>query len=297
MNWRRRPPQEELEYLWADDDGLPARETGRWALHKLAILSNYFREFNRASTKARIRNYVDGFAGPGLNRIRNTDTFIHGSGVLAARSSPQFTRLLLMDQNASALDALEKRLGRDRRVRTLPGDCNALLADEMAARLDPFAPTLCVLDPNGVELKWTTVESVSKFRSGRRKTELLITFARNMALLRLLNVGGDMDPATESLIDSFFGTPKWKQAYEQRVAGRLTPAEASETYLQLYEGRLRDPEVLGYRHVFSSLVRKQGDTGGPLYFLIFASDDDAGNRIMRHVFERMNPLNPQLQLL
>lgn len=29
-NWRRRPPQEELEYLRADDDGLPARDLHTW---------------------------------------------------------------------------------------------------------------------------------------------------------------------------------------------------------------------------------------------------------------------------
>ena len=102
VNWRRRPPQEELEHLWAVDDQLPARATGRWALHKLAILSNYFRTFNQAAQKARVRNYVDGFAGHGLNQIRGTNTYIYGSALLAAHSAPGFTDLLLMEQNAAA---------------------------------------------------------------------------------------------------------------------------------------------------------------------------------------------------
>ena len=297
MNWRRRAPQEELEYLWAEDDGLSTRDAGRWGLHKLAILNNYFREFNRAAKKAPTRNYVDGFAGHGLNRIRGGNTLVYGSAILAKRSSPHFTNLLLMDQNHTACDSLRARVGRDPRVRTLHGDCNSMLAIEMANSLDRFAPTLCVLDPNGVELNWSTVEGVSEFRTGRRKTELVITFARNMALLRLLNVSGNIDQASESLIDSFFGTREWANIYEQRVSGRLEPPEANEKYLQLYENRLRSPDVLGYKHVFSTLVRKRGDAGGPLYFLIFASDDDAGNDIMQHVFERMTPLNPQLQLL
>ena len=295
MNWRRRPPQEELGHLWAEDDGRPARTTGLWALHKLAILSNYFRAFNQAAQKAPLRNYVDGFAGHGLNRIRGGNTFAYGSALLAARSEPRFTNLLLMEQNASAHAALQSRLGHDPRVRMRLGDCNEVLATEMATALDQHAPTLCVLDPNGVELAWSTVEEVSRFRLGRRKTELLITFARSMALLRLLPVDGDIDDATRFLIDRFFGTREWEPIYEQRVSGELEPGQASEKYLHLYENRLRD--VLGYRHVFSTSVRRRGHAGGPLYLLTFASDDDAGDRIMRHVFERMRPLDPQLPLL
>ena len=127
--------------------------------------------------------------------------------------------------------------------------------------LNPHAPTLSVLDPNGVELRWSTVEQISAFRQGPRKTELLITFARNMALLRLLRVrGGD---AAAASIGSFFGTRSLERIYEQRVSGALSPRRASERYLELYEERLRD--VLGYNFVFSTLVRRQGHAGGPLY--------------------------------
>ena len=232
-----------------------------------------------------------------MKQIRGGDTLVYGSAILAKRSSPHFTNLLLMDQNQSACDSLQARVHPDPRVQTLQGDCNAALAIEMGRHLDRFAPTLCVLDPNGVELNWSTVEDVSAFRTGPRKTELLITFARNMALLRLLNISGQIDQANASLIDSFFGTREWEGIYEQRVSGALNPPDASEKYLELYESRLGDPEVIGYKHVHSTLVRRRGDAGGPLYFLIFASDDDAGSRIMQHVFERMTPLNPQLQLL
>ena len=295
MNWRRRPPQEELDYLWARDDGRRARRTGLWAIHKLAILSNYFRQFNQAATKSNTRNYVDGFAGPGLNWIPARDTFIYGSPMLAARAVPAFSDLLLMEEHSESHTALQARLDHDSRARVLQGDCNQDLAVAMRASLNPFAPTLCVLDPNGVELRWSTVEEVSGFRSGPRKTELLITFARNMALLRLLRVRGDIDEATRFLIDKFFGTRDWEPIYEERVDGTLQPAQASERYLHLYERRLRD--VLGYKHVFSTNVRKRGHAGGPLYLLTFASDHDAGGDIMQHVFERMRPLDPQLPLL
>lgn len=292
-NWRRRPPQEELGRLWAKDDGLPARGTGRWVLHKLAIISNYERAFNQAAKSSSTRNYVDGFAGHGLNRIRSGGRFVYGSAWIAVRSG--FTDLLLMEQNREAYAALQARLGDNPRVRIRMGDCNERLAKEMKASLNPQAPTLCVLDPNGVELQWNTVEQVSLFRSGTRKTELLITFARNMALLRLLRIRGDIDEQTRFLFDAFFGTRDWEHIYEQRKSNDLNPQEASAAYLHLYEERLRSE--IGYKHVFSTNVREGGHVGKPLYLLTFASDDDAGERIMRYVFERMRPLDPQLPLL
>ena len=279
----------------AQDDGLPVRETGPWALHKLAILSNYFREFNVATQDSATRNYVDGFAGPGLNRIRDSDQYVYGSPLLAARTNdPHFTNLLLMEQHAASKAVLQSRLARDPRVRILEGDRNESLVPAMHRWLNRHAPTLCVLDPNGVELRWNTVQQVSLFREGSRKTELLITFALNMALLRLLNVQADIDPPTPSLMDSYFGTGRWQTIYAQRLDGTLSAPEASQKYLELYEDGLRDG--LGYKHVFSTLVRRQGDAGSPLYFLTFASDDDGGERIMRYVFEHMTPLNLQLQM-
>ena len=262
-------------------------------LHKLAIISNYERRFNQAAQRSRVRNYVDGFAGHGLNRIRNEDRFVYGSPWIAAQSG--FTDLLLMEQNGTACDALQDRLGHYPRTRVLLGDCNERLAEEMRDSLNPRAPTLCVLDPNGVELKWSTVEQISQFRSGSRKTELIITFARNMALLRLLRIHGAIDERTRFLVDAFFGTREWEQIYEQRRNDVLKPQEASAKYLGLYEERLRSE--LGYKHVFSTNVRQGGHAGKPLYLLTFASDDDAGERIMRHVFEYMRPLDPQPRLL
>ena len=296
MAWQRRPPPEELKHLQAEDDGERTRRTGVWALHKLAILSNYFREFNVAAQRSETRTYVDGFAGPGLNFIPASAEYVYGSPLLAARTNdPHFTNLLLMEQDRAAVAALQTRLPHDPRVRIIRGDCNEALAQAMHRWLNPHAPTLCVLDPNGVELRWNTVKQVSSFREGNRKTELLITFARNMALLRLLRIRGDIDPATQSLLDSFFGTREWERIYEQRVDGALSPKRASEAYLSLYEKRLK--EVIEYKHVFSTLVRKQGHAGGPLYLLTFASDDDGGADIMAYVFEHMNPLDPQLELL
>ena len=294
-NWRRRPPQEELEYLWADGDGLPTRTTGMWTLHKLAILSNYERAFNRATQKASVTNYVEGFAGHGLNQIRDNNQFVYGSALLAARSQPGFTSLLLLEKDTAAFNALKARLSNYPSALVRAGDCNERLVGEMAALLDPRAPTLCVLDPNGVELKWSTVEQISQFRSGTRKTELLITFARNMALLRLLRIRGDMDQQTRFLVDAFFGTREWEHIYDQRRNNELRPQEASARYLGLYEERLHSE--LGYKHVFSTNVRQGGHAGKPLYLLTFASDADAGERIMRHVFERMRPLDRQLSLL
>jgi hypothetical protein len=55
------------------DDGLLAREAGSWTADKLAILRCYLPAFGLAcSGKTKRWNFADGFAGPGVNRMRDS---------------------------------------------------------------------------------------------------------------------------------------------------------------------------------------------------------------------------------
>jgi hypothetical protein len=56
--------------------------------------------------------------------------------------------------------------------------------------------------------------------------------------------------------------------------------------VQLYAQGSRD---LGYEHVQERQITKAGRGGrggGPMYFLMHASDHDAGERIMAHCFDK-----------
>jgi hypothetical protein len=60
----------------------------------------------------------------------------------------------------------------------------------------------------------------------------------------------------------------------------ITPAEAREEYVNLMRWRLQT--VLGY--VWTHPLEVLNERGGPLYHMIFATDHDAGDRIMRHLY-------------
>ncbi len=83
-----------------------------------------------------------------------------------------------------------------------------------------------------------------------------------------------------------FGNSRWQAIYERRLSGQLTPAEAKSDYLELYKDGL---DQLGYRHVFTKpVLAPPTPTQGrqERYHLVFATDDDTGDKIMRYVFER-----------
>ncbi len=61
------------------DDGLLLRDSGPWVKDKLAIVSCYLDGFARASSKrAQQWYFVDGFAGPGVNKISETNELVWG---------------------------------------------------------------------------------------------------------------------------------------------------------------------------------------------------------------------------
>jgi hypothetical protein len=72
------------------DDGL-ARDAGPWVKDKLGILRKYLPAFGMACrNKAPEWFYVEGFAGPGVNRLRDTGELVWGSSMLALQADPMF---------------------------------------------------------------------------------------------------------------------------------------------------------------------------------------------------------------
>lgn len=264
------------------EDGLADREAGSWALVKLRILKCYINGFVNATKQARHRYYVEGFSGPGVNRIRGSDERVWGSPFIAIGAEPEFDMALFLDRDETAVEALRGRTEVVRnRVLVQRGDCNADLVPWMGSRLDRSSPTLCVLDPEGADLAWTTVKSIAAFKSAGRKVEQLILLPTDTGFIRTLFLHRELEPWAISLVDRIYGNDRWRGIYERRRRDELTPDDARTAYVQLYGEGLRE---LGYETVLDRAVQK--DAGGStLYFLVFATDDSAGTRIMDHCFD------------
>ena len=297
MPSRRQTDDELMAQLTTERDGLPVRSIGAWTLKKLAVLLLYFEPFTRACGRAGGGYYVDGLAGPGICEIKEVPgaaRFVWGSPLLALRTKPTFERCVFVEQDSAAARALSARIrAAANRCEVRNGDVNRLVPAIVAQEVPGWAPCLCFLDPEALELHWSTVRQVAQTPGRNRKPELLILFTLPMGPQRMLATRGPIDPASESALDRYFPDRAWRDVYQDQLAGNIAAPEARTQYLDIYKNGLR---MLGYGDdgIFSLPVKTLGQPGGRgrmLYHLVAASDHPAGKRIMKHVMERHNSLD------
>lgn len=283
------------------DDGRLVREVGEWTGYKLDIVEAYAQHFATAcKDKARAWFFIDGFCGPGVNRVKPAQTLRWGSPVLGLLADPPFKRCIAMDLSERDVEALRSRVQQfgDRAVVEV-GNCNVDLLPLMERTItggDRFQPCLALLDPEGPHLAWSTVAAISRFRRGRRKAEQLILLPTHMGFIRELPLHNPITSWAERDLRRVYGNDDWRGIWERRKETGDTDRATTE-YVQLYEEQLR---ALGYRTVLDVEIKREGRRGPTLYFLIFATDHPAGERIMDSLFdsavpEREDPLG-QLSL-
>jgi three-Cys-motif partner protein len=285
---KRKSSQEILRELEAENDGLATRPIGIWTLEKLAILHLYFHGFTSASRKARGGVCIDGLAGPGLCEVRGArmpPRFVWGSPLLAARAAPPFERCILIEKNQTNAQALSVRtLTYGDRIVVRARDVNDELAIVMRDEVPPEAPCFCLLDPEGLELSWQTIESAALVPRRQRKPEFLVLFPSSW-LMRLLPKKGIVNPRHEDILDRLMPERGWRDVYQFRLQRKISPSEAKDRYVELYREGF---EALGYR-AFSHPIQAPSIPGGKRrerYQLIFATEHEAGAKIMLDVFER-----------
>jgi three-Cys-motif partner protein len=291
---QRRSDLDIFSQLAAEPDNLFARPIGTWTLEKLGMLALYLDAFTRVCGGG---YYVDGLSGPGKNRIRDArppfeNFHVWGSPLVALRTQPPFERCVLVElkrKNVNALAERAKPFGN--RAQVIQGDVNAVLAETVSAQVPGNRPCFCLLDPAGTELVWRTIVGVARTPGRRNKPELLILFPLQMGIVRLLTTSKAMSLAWEERVDRVFPGPDWRRVYQDRLAGKISPTDAKSEYVALYCQGLKQ---LGYLYVSTRLISARMMAGGrqrELYYLIFASDSDTGNRIMKDVMERPLDLN------
>jgi len=267
--------------LPAPDPG--PRPGGAQTRVKLAILGDYLKQFARASSGSFHRYYIDGLAGGGQGVDRVSGEAYDGSARLCFDVEPPFTRCYLIENNPARVAQLEELAAAHPNARVIPGDVNEKIMDALEG-IEPQAATIAFLDPEGTELHWRTIEALARHKVGHSpwKVELLVLFPLHMCVLRLLDFKtGKVPKGHIAKLEAMLGAESpWRQIWQKRLTGEIsTPEETRVAFLDAYCHQLKR---LGYRHVLAREV--VGDRGQPLYYLVFASDHDAGKRIMRHEF-------------
>jgi three-Cys-motif partner protein len=259
-------------------DGYAARDAASWTEEKLMILAAYLDAFAKACQKAGGWFGLDLFAGTGLNWSTTRDQPINGSALVALEAEPpEATRIIVAERHPGAFAALTHRTEPyGDRVARFNDDANRVVAD-MLALVPRRAPAFAFLDPEGSELEWQTVEAIAEHKRGHSpyKVEQLILFPTDMGFVRLA-------PDHPELVTRIYGHDRWKEIYERRSTNRITAQQARGEYVRLYAEGFRK---LDYRTVLDRQITKAN--GSPMYFLVFATDNDAGEKIMDWVFDRV----------
>ncbi len=243
------------------------RDVGDWTRDKLKIIELYLPGYLGATTKASERVYVDAFAGPGQNRLRESQQLTDGSPLIAlkarAGNNVTFSKLFFIEKDPSLADELREhveKMGAANRAEVLCGDVNEILP-RLMKRISKRSPTLVFLDTEGIEPKWNTVEAISQWQ-----VEFLINFPLGMSINRNLESSKARD---------YFGTDEYAVANDQ--------SDRERALLDLYKRRLFE---LGFQYTTEDdrLIRTQGNR--KLYYLILASKNVAAKNIMDWVLKQ-----------
>lgn len=262
-----------------------ARSWGPWTLIKLEALEAYFSAFTNASQKAKGTLYLDLFGGRPENQERGTERMFPGSAVRAAMADPPFTKLIVSELNEQAAIEQRAKLGSiaGDRALVVPGDCNTVIPHAMANLSDGFryAPTFALLDQYSAEIQWRTLQYLAAYKAaGRTKVELCIFFGDSFMVRGIHGSGGTANRAYAARIDRMFGNRKWRQIQAARDDDVIGGGELQHELVNLMRWQLE--HQLGYATTLPLQMRNTRGNG--IFTMIFATDHDVGNKVMRHLF-------------
>ena len=239
------------------------REVGAWTRDKLKVVEDYLPPYLTATQRATERVYIDAFAGPGKNILERTGETIDGSPLIALSAKGHdgrgFDRLFFIDNDRQAIRELKAEVasyGATNRAEVIHGDVNVVLP-RLIRTIHPRSPTFVFLDTEGIEPRWDTIQSLKDSR-----TEVLINFPLGMAINR--------NPESAK-VTAYFGTEEWRKYWDgdrvSRTAGLI----------RFYLERLAS---LGWGEQSDHPRLVKDDGNRHLYYLLFASKDPAGRKIM-----------------
>ena len=261
-----------------------------WTRNKLEILAGYLPAFNNASKKASERIYLDLMAGRPVNVDARTQEVFDGSARIAMASDPGFTRLAFGEQpiNAAALEADLNKRHPSENFHVYAGDCNVTIRD-MLADLGEYrwAPTFAFIDQQAAEVHWSTLAAISAFRSGKRKAEIWILCSPAMIIK---GVSGSNNEQYANKVDKFYGTRDWRRVFDARNAELITGEGFRSEMVNLLRWRLE--QDLGYK--YTARVPMRMVNGVAIYDMVFATDHDAGLKIMSHLYGRAAEREPEM---
>jgi three-Cys-motif partner protein len=270
-------------------DGLRARESGAWGKQKLEFIDRFGPPALAVTKSKRRRVYLDLFAGPGMNVVRDGGgEEFEGSPLRAlqmhARGNPSvcFTDAILVNSDVADHEALIQRVNRLveqglsriplSQIRLIHADANMALPAIMRS-IPPLDYVFAFADIEGIkEWPWESVECLK--RLGHKSVDLYMLFPIRHSLQRLMAFQPEYLERYAARFDSFFGCEEWRNCLGQRTTSAQTPAFL--VCLQdLYLRRLKSLWNL------ARVVRTVNSIGDRcLYKMLFASNNDVAKELI-----------------
>jgi len=268
---------------------------GLWTEIKLHIIREYEAAYTtilKEQSWCRSYAYIDAFAGGGeFVSKEDQERLIAGSPQNALNVPNKFTEYHFIDIEKQKIDRLKELVtGRPeaKLIYFYVGDANRILPQKILPRFqyESFRRALCILDPYGVDIEWTTIASLALART----MDVFINFPlmdinRNAALKKLEAA----DPQQGTRLTKIWGDESWKDlAYIEQTRLFDAPVlikkiRGNETLKQGFLERLR--RKAGFPCVAEPILMRN-KASGPLYFLFFASHRQVAQNIAQQIFEK-----------
>jgi three-Cys-motif partner protein len=269
-------------FLLPEPDGLQTRTSQDYVFYKLNSLTFYLKVTNTAMRdKWRNRYYIDLESGPGKNTVGSE--IILGSPLIALTAEFPATHFWLNELDATANTALEQRVSASplrERVEIFQRDVNEVVSSVCSEinKRDRISGSLNIafLDPEGLELQWTTVEQLARIT----RMDLIINFSTG-GLFRSIGKG------YEQVVDLFFGTPAWRKIYRPND----NPVSKRRALIDFYRQRL---ESFGYHididpNLGGNDIAVNNSKNAQVYSMIFASKHELGAKFWKAAAKSVKP--------
>ena len=269
-------------------------EIGIWTEVKLDIIKEYANAFtkimkNKEWCKGYV--YIDAFAGPGVHISKRTGEFILGSPLNALEIDYPFKEYHYIDIDKEKAEILSGLIGDRADINIYKGDCNKILTEKILPSLPykSYKRALCILDPYGLHLNWKTIMTAAQ----QRTTEIFLNFPlmdmnRNVLHKNLFSVESDQIER----MNRFCGTDEWqeilyKEDNQMNLFGDAYRVKVVDSNAKLsnWFKKERLQKTAGFKFVPEPMLMRNS-TGGPLFFLFFASHNEKGKKIVTDIFNK-----------
>lgn len=197
---------------------------GPWTEIKLEILRKYLHFYTTALQSQRFELlYIDAFAGTGsrtslipgvpILELEERKVTLDGSAKIALTLEQPFDKYLFIEKNTKRIKELEKIQAEfpDKYIKIENADANSVLA-ELAGK--PIWDSkkfrgVIFLDPYGLQVRWDTLEAISKTKS----FDVWYLFPINGVCRQAAKDHAKVEDYKKESLDKLFGTREWESAF------------------------------------------------------------------------------------